>query len=550
MNNFSIRTNLFFMGGMTGSFLLVIGGMLLWGLQMATNGIDDLYTLRLSSTQKLSQINGKTHDTRAQLLLALQHDSKLPSSKLHDHPLAKHTDKVSENIEEINSIWNEYLAIPGKGAEQTRLAEKYAATRDRFVAEGLRPTRDAILAGNYDKAVHLTLTAINPLASATFKAAEDLQILDNDLAQKSYTQAISRFNATRVISIIAILCAIIFGTLINLLVIRSINKGTVALVEASARMAGGDMTATVNVNGKDELNRIGSSFNAMQKSIVNLISQVISNASRVAESAGVVYSTSEQMATGAEEVAAQAGTLATAGEEMAATSGDIAQNCQMAAEGANKASMVAQEGATVVNKTVAVMGQIADRVQATAQTVENLGARSDQIGEIIGTIEDIADQTNLLALNAAIEAARAGEQGRGFAVVADEVRALAERTTRATREIGEMIKAIQTETKGAVASMEAGVVEAKKGTTEAGKSGEALQQILDQINAVSMQVHQIATAAEQQTSTTTEISGNIMQITEVVQQTAQGAQESANAASNLSTLADELQQLVGNFKLA
>ena len=159
--------------------------------------------------------------------------------------------------------------------------------------------------------------------------------------------------------------------------------------------------------------------------------------------------------------------------------------------------------------------------------------RSDQIGEIIGTIEDIADQTNLLALNAAIEAARAGEQGRGFAVVADEVRALAERTTRATREIGEMIKAIQKETKGAVAAMEQGVHQVETGTEEAARSGQALQDILAQVNDVAMQVNQIATAAEEQTATTSEISSNMLQITEVVQQTSHGAHESATAAAQL-----------------
>ena len=234
---------------------------------------------------------------------------------------------------------------------------------------------------------------------------------------------------------------------------------------------------------------------------------------------------------------------------MSATSADIAQNCQIAAEGAQRATKAAQLGAVVVDKTVVVMGQIADKVQQSAQTVEALGERSDQIGAIIGTIEDIADQTNLLALNAAIEAARAGEQGRGFAVVADEVRALAERTTRATREIGEMIKAIQNETRDAVAAMEQGVQQVESGTVEAAKSGQALQEIMQQINDVSMQVNQIATAAEEQTATTKEISSNMIQITEVVHQTSHGAHESATTASQLHGNAEELQRLVRQFKL-
>jgi methyl-accepting chemotaxis protein len=188
-------------------------------------------------------------------------------------------------------------------------------------------------------------------------------------------------------------------------------------------------------------------------------------------------------------------------------------------------------------------------VRASAQTVASLGTRSDQIGQIVGTIEDIADQTNLLALNAAIEAARAGEQGRGFAVVADEVRALAERTTRATREISEMIKAIQLETKDAVSSMNEGVHEVERGTEQAKHSGEALERILDQINNLAMQVNQIATAAEEQTATTSEISSNMLRITDIGKSVSDNAHASALEASHLNTDAEALLGSLAKFKL-
>lgn len=392
----------------------------------------------------------------------------------------------------------------------------------------------------YDKACDRLIKAVGAYAE-----------VENKSSDKAVDEMCEMSNeSTRIAIIISVvifsICCALF--LIMLLLRKSILPLPL-LAEKVALIASGDLQVEIAASGKDEVARLSFSIKNMTEKLRSILSLISQTSIQVASAANQLNTNAEQIATGAEEVAAQSSTVATAGEEMSATSGDIAQNCQMAAEGAQRASQSAQNGASVVEKTVAVMGQIAVRVQESAKTVGSLGDRSDQIGNIIGTIEDIADQTNLLALNAAIEAARAGEQGRGFAVVADEVRALAERTTRATKEISEMIKAIQKETKGAVVAMEQGVHQVEVGTVEAAKSGDALRDILEQINAVAMQINQIATAAEEQTATTSEISSNMMQITEVVQQTSQGAQESATAAAQLKGNADELQRLVRQFKL-
>ena len=351
----------------------------------------------------------------------------------------------------------------------------------------------------------------------------------------------------RVVAAIAasLLISLVLGTMI----IRSIAAAASRLIDTSSAMAQGDLSRRVRLDSKDELGTIGRSFDAMAESFAAALAKVADSSAQVASASHQLHANSERIATGAEEISAQATTVATASEEMAATSDDIAQNCQMAVENAQRASRAAQNGFEVVRQTIDGIKFRGAKTRENATLVESLGTRSDQIGAIVATIEDIADQTNLLALNAAIEAARAGEQGRGFAVVADEVRALAERTTKATKEIGEMIKGIQNETRQAITSMEEGVRGTERGAAEAGQLEVALNDILEQINSVSMQINQIATAAEEQTATTSEISSNMMQITGVVQETVGGAHESATAAAQLKSNAEELQQLVRQFKV-
>ncbi|GFO66164.1 methyl-accepting chemotaxis protein [Geomonas paludis] len=434
--------------------------------------------------------------------------------------------------------------------EEKEILGKVMKGSDEYAA-GFKKVYDEVKAGR------ITTTqdanhAIDTYKSATHRAESQVgefsKVMEREMGK---TVAAVRTSADRIkvtitfISLIAALMAIILSVIIT----RSITLPLARLVRVAETVATGDLSQSIEVTSRDETGQLMAAMKTMTESLRGMIGAVTNTSQQVSAAANQVHGISDRIAEEAEEVASQSGTVATAGEQMSATSGDIASTCHQAAQGAQRAMHSASDGAAVVERTIAVMGQIADRVRESAQTVAGLGERSDQIGAIIGTIEDIADQTNLLALNAAIEAARAGEQGRGFAVVADEVRALAERTTRATREIAEMIKAIQGETREAVAAMEQGVEQVASGTEEAGKSGAALGEILDLVQAVAMQVGQIATAAEEQTATTSEIAGNMHRITQVVARTSQGASESAVEAGSLTTYAAQLQDLVQRFKL-
>ncbi|MBE2889432.1 methyl-accepting chemotaxis protein [Geobacter anodireducens] len=442
------------------------------------------------------------------------------------------TDGDKKSLAEFRGGFESYME---KG---TRLAEQIKAA----AAKGDEAGRA--------EAVAFATQSVAPLYDTPAKIIASMVQENIAGAHRMYEADMASYRRSFIVMVVIVLAVVGFAAVAGMAIAGSISAPLNKVLDVLTSVASGDLTARADVDSADEMGLLAREVNSTATKINEIIGMVAQNASQVTAAATQLHATSIQMSTGAEEVAQQAATVATASEEMAATSAEIAHNCSLAAESSRHANDRAETGSDVVQETLTVMNHIAERVKDSAHTVESLGERSDQIGEIIGTIQDIADQTNLLALNAAIEAARAGEQGRGFAVVADEVRALAERTTKATKEISQMIKAIQGETKGAVISMEEGVREVGKGTSNASKSGEALQAILEQIGGVTMQVSQIATAAEEQTATTGEINNNIQQITEVVQLTARGAEESAQAAEQLAKLAEELQGLVCKFKLA
>ncbi len=315
------------------------------------------------------------------------------------------------------------------------------------------------------------------------------------------------------------------------------------------KFAEGDLTVNLEKEKDDIIGSLYTGFNKVVANIRMMIEKVTEAVSATASASSQISSSSEEMAAGAQEQSAQANEIASAVQQMTSTILETTKNASQATQEAKNAGQLASEGGNVVDNTVVGMNRISEVVAKAAHTVKDLGKSSDKIGEIVQVIDDIADQTNLLALNAAIEAARAGEQGRGFAVVADEVRKLAERTTKATKEIATMITTIQKETGGAVQSMEEGTQEVERGRELAEQAGASLRKIIESSHQVVDVINQVASASEEQSSAAEQISQNIEAISSVTHQSATGIQQIARASEDLNRLTENLQNLITKFKL-
>jgi methyl-accepting chemotaxis protein len=406
-----------------------------------------------------------------------------------------------------------------------------------------------------------TLATLKELAEL---APKRLAMLDK-IAENAKTSAIGGIEATEKVAATSsekldassrvmlggLVAVVLLGTLLAIVMTLNILRPVKEIVARIKDIAQGegDLTQRVHLSSNDEIGELASWFNKFIERVHGIISEVAAATREVSSAATQIAASSEEMSTGMREQSSQTQQVSSAVEEMSSTVIEVAQKSAEAANNAETAGRQAGTGGEVVHRTIAGIQEIEKVVSSSAEVITELGERGEQIGAIIGVINDIADQTNLLALNAAIEAARAGEHGRGFAVVADEVRKLAERTTHATKEVAESIIAIQHETKDAVQRISAGTVRVSEGVDLAREAGTALEMIVASASGVSGMIQSIAAASEQQSAAAEQIARNIESINAITRQSSDGVAQAAAAAMQLSAKSEQLQHLVGQFKI-
>jgi len=372
--------------------------------------------------------------------------------------------------------------------------------------------------------------------------------LEIGMDRSHYVDAIS--NARNTAIIIGVV-ALIIGLMIAGFVARLIGGPLCQAVEAMDGIAqgGGDLTRRLDEEGDNEISRLSGAFNRFAEKVRAMVSQVYGSTTQLASAAEEMSVIMVETNRGTQQQQSETSQVVAAMNEMTATVQEVARNATEAASAASSADSAAAEGKQVVIGTMSAIESLSSEINAAANVIGQLEKDSENIGTVLDVIKGIAEQTNLLALNAAIEAARAGEQGRGFAVVADEVRTLASRTQQSTQEIQEMIEKLQVGAQSAVKVMDDSRAKAEDSVTQAASAASSLETITNSVSLINDMNTQIATAAEQQSAVAEEINKNILTISDIVDKTADGASQTSIASDELANLAIQLQQLVNQFKV-
>jgi len=445
-----------------------------------------------------------------------------------------------EQIDEMSSLFNSSQADAWQ--EYSSIRAEFALLPDKMFT--LRSSKDWNLA-NYWLG-----TKAAPKARAILAILKDMRVSQDKLALIDKQELESNSNSIITTMIVGTIISIIVGIAIALYISRMITVPLMLVVKRAKAIALGNLSnPDLPIKGDDELAELSGNVNDMSGKLRNLVQQISASSQSIASASEQLSAVTEQTSQNIYEQQSQTEQVATAMNQMSVTVQEVSLNITSTASAADEANNETIEGRQVVDGTIAAIEQLSDKIENASGVIHQLEQDSENISAVMDVIRGVAEQTNLLALNAAIEAARAGEQGRGFAVVADEVRTLAGRTQESTEEINLVIEKLQAGSRKAVEVMNMSRDETKSVVVQATKAGASLSVISEAVTRINDMSTQIASAAEEQNATAEEINRNITNISEMANQTTSGAQQTAAASEELARLGSDLQSIVGQFNI-
>ncbi|WP_095108439.1 methyl-accepting chemotaxis protein [Pseudomonas sp. Irchel 3E20] len=453
--------------------------------------------------------------------------------------------RVGDLVGKLKQAQNSYAALPAE-VDEAALYKTFVATLDNY----LQAQEQMLALSRQNKLDEMQALINTRIKDGTDKMGEQLSQLVNinnagakaasAVAGEHYSEAISGIVG---VAVIAALLTVLLAWLLTRSIVAPLNKA----LYAAQTIAGGDLTKAIEVDGKDEPAQLLKALSDMQSSLRRTIEQIAGSATQLGSAAEELSAVTEEASRGLQQQNNEIEQAATAVNEMTAAVEEVARNAVSTSEASNQSTQAAREGRDRVVETVGAIQTMTQDVQNTSVMIEGLAAQGRDIGKVLDVIRAIAEQTNLLALNAAIEAARAGEAGRGFAVVADEVRALAHRTAQSTQEIEKMVAGIQNGTGEAVNSMQQSNQRTQTTLEMARAAGVALEQITSSIHMINERNLVIASASEEQAQVSREVDRNLVNIRDLATQSAAGANQTSAASHELSRLAVDLNAMVARF---
>ncbi|MBX9404881.1 methyl-accepting chemotaxis protein [Pseudomonas baetica] len=453
--------------------------------------------------------------------------------------------RIAVLVDKVRSAQAAYAALPA-GTEERALYQTFTATLDNY----LQAQNQMLELSRQDKLDELRTLINTRIKDGTDRMGEQLNKLiaiNGAGAKAASEQASDHYDSAItgiiIVAVVAALATVLLAWLLTRSIVTPLNRA----VAAAQTIAGGNLTTLIEVDGKDEPARLLEALVAMQTNLRKTIEQIAGSATQLGAAAEELSAVTEEASRGLQQQNNEIEQAATAVNEMTAAVEEVARNAVSTSEASNQSTHAAREGRDQVVKTVDAIQTMTHDVQNTAHMVEGLAAQGRDIGKVLDVIRAIAEQTNLLALNAAIEAARAGEAGRGFAVVADEVRALAHRTAQSTQEIEKMVAGIQNGTGEAVSSMQQSNQRTQTTLEMARAAGVALEQITQSIHQINERNLVIASASEEQAQVSREVDRNLVNIRDLATQSAAGANQTSAATHELSRLAADLNAMVARF---
>lgn len=536
--------------------LLFVAAMITLGSVMGVSGIADgnaalrsAYTEQMKPSVAIARMIERLSDNRSQVMLALQHDPAGTQAKLHDHPISMHLDALVKNRDIIESLRQDYEK-GSKTPEEAELAQAFFKARDAYADEGIRVAREAIQKGDYASAQQTLLAKINPMYTTVLSQGAALQDYLAHKGDMAFQSAEDRYKRIRLYSILGFGFGLALLGIAGYLLIRAIEVPMRRAIGHFDHISQNILTDEIDISRQDEAGQLMNRLAVMQVHLKVMLDELRLKALAISNESERLTGDMNKVVEQSREQHDRVQSVATAAEEFTQTVAEVAESAGRASDtAASSRAMVAQSASSIAS-SMGATERVVGAVQDSSTNIDRLNEAIQKIGEITKSIREIADQTNLLALNAAIEAARAGEQGRGFAVVADEVRKLAERTSTSTADISRTVDEFRSITERAVSSMTQASCDVEDGIGKMRASVDGLDHITASSDEVAKMAEHIAEAAKEQAAASSDVASNVAAVSSLIDRNTAIAQEAWQTLQSLSGHAHHLMGLVKKFKLA